>query len=96
LRDASSKPLCSRSRNMRRCSRTSSGSLLSGSSRKRRHSKIHHTSPKQKKRPRMESVVSTPTSSPRHSPHQSPKSVHSHSQREYVNESEEVKYSESD
>jgi hypothetical protein len=65
--------LRSRSRNMRQRSRSSSGSPLSGSSRKRRHSKIYHTSPKQKKRLRMESVVSTFISSPRHSltPHQS-------------------------
>jgi hypothetical protein len=87
--------LRSRSRNMRRRSRSSSGSPLSGSSRKRRHSEIHHTSPKQKERPRKESVVSTPTSSPRHSPHQSPESVHSPSQREFY-EAEEVNYSESD
>jgi hypothetical protein len=58
LRDASSNPLRSRS---------SSGSPLSGSSRKCRHSKIHHTSPKQKRRLRMESVVSTFISSPHHS-----------------------------
>jgi hypothetical protein len=46
LRDASSNPLRSRSRNMRRRSRIFSGSPLSGSSRKRRHSEIHHTSPR--------------------------------------------------
>jgi hypothetical protein len=97
LRDASSNPLRSRSRNMRQRSHSTStsGSPLSGSSRKRRHRKIHHTSPKQKKRLRMKSAVCTPITSPRHSPRQSPKSVHSPSQRE-VSESEEVNYSESD
>ena len=98
LRDASGNPSRSLSRNMRRRSRSSSGSPLSGSSRKRRHSKSDHTSPKKPKRPRMKSAVSPPTSSPRHSPQQSPKSVHGPSQRQFL-ESEEVRivdYSESD
>jgi hypothetical protein len=96
LHDASSNPLRSRSRNMRRCSRSISVSPLSRSSHKRRHSKIHHTSPKQKKRLRMESVVSTFICSPRHSPHQSPKSMHSPASQRELSESEEVNSSESD
>jgi hypothetical protein len=98
LRDTSCNPSRSRSENMRRSSRSSSGSPLSGFSRKRRHLKSGHTSPKQKKRRRTKSAVSTPILPLLPATHRTkaPKVCTARPSQRQSLESEEVVYSKSD